>query len=171
MISVNRFIEKLIPQLEVEEFCLELDKNCTGWQLVLTFVRTLLIKKSRFDGIITSFNSKEGFYEPEIVFDSLYTNNLVNLFRDALFKDKIIFLAIKTIKNQMSITDLLSHYRSSGISILNAATYRKMFPRPVNIDTDFFKTNNFILIIHHDGDPLFKVCRVGLANHSLYGAG
>lgn len=140
-------------KLFYEEWKLKLDSHLPGWQLVLSFIKSLIEENISISSWIFEMDGKRGYY----VDIQKFPNNSKTLFLDYM-KDYIWRDAIGIIRLQktVDINKLLQNYEnlSKGKIIDNEKS--EVFPSL--IDPGLWATINFeevLLVIHHDGDSLF----------------
>ena len=124
-----------------------------GWELVSAFFDAMAEMRLFINGWLYEWNSKDATYINTKKFDSENIYALLNSLNEFMKKD-----AIFVIKTQRSapFERLLKNYSKVSEGAISDNQKSAVFPAPIETDDwTIVSEEEVVLVIHHDGDPLF----------------
>lgn len=138
--------------LHYEEFAVR-QNSSPGWELVAAFVTSILEAKLPFQSWILLWNLKAGYYTESQRFDNENKSVFLSSLNNAIRKDAVCL--IKTHRGA-HFEHLFQDYAKVSEGTIADNGKSAVFPAPIELnDWPIIDEGELVLVIHHDGDPLF----------------
>jgi hypothetical protein len=143
-------------QINYDEFELIRGSNA-GWKIVPGMVESIVGKPIPFKGWVYHYDSASNYYVKIEEYEDEDKYNFTSALKKYIYKAALCMIRTDQIGH---IEQLLSGYSKVSSGIINNNLKSEVFPAPIEIgDWAEIEAGKIILIICHDGDPLFVLRR------------
>lgn len=140
--------------LRYREWSLGKDSDRPGYIHVIEYFKTLIAQNVSFQGTILDYDAKRKRYFASTRIDSR-TPNVISILRGVMFRGTIEIIGFQ---DREMVAGLLKNFNLESTGIITDNQVSPVFINPVEWNNDFFpKDNGLLLVIYHDGDPLFTL--------------
>jgi hypothetical protein len=131
------------------------DSRAPGWVLVRRFLELMLDSKEPFRGLILRLDHARDSYVPAEHIHEEQGSRAVALIDAAMKSDAPVLLRLSEVG---SVRELLSGYQLVSSGLVDEPRRSNIFPERVEIEEwPRGAEGEIVLVVHHDGDRLFKV--------------